>query len=66
MQWNEVLMLLVTSLFAVAFAAWAKRLDKALDLLEKLQVEMHKSALHIERRVTRLEAHAGIFTEEEG
>ena len=53
---GEIVQVVVTSLFAVAFAAWAKRLDKALDLLEKIQASMFKQAIQTERRLVRLES----------
>jgi len=53
---GELVQVVVTSLFAIAFAAWAKRLDKALDLLEKIQASMFKQAIRTERRLVRLES----------
>jgi len=53
---GEIVQVVVTSLFAIAFAAWAKRLDKALDLLEKIQASMFKQAIRTERRLVRLES----------
>jgi hypothetical protein len=52
---GEVIATVLAALLAVAFAAWAKRLDKALDLLEKIQVQMHRQSIRTERRLTRLE-----------
>jgi len=57
MSVGEIVLAITAGLFALAFGAWAKRLDKALDLLERLQEEMHKRAVLIERRLTRLESH---------
>ena len=56
MPFGEIIMSVVVALFAVAFGAWAHRLDKALDLLERLQETMHRRAVLIERRLTRLES----------
>jgi hypothetical protein len=50
----------MAALFALAFAAWARRLDKALDLLEKIQEQMHIQAVRTERRITRLESTIGL------
>ena len=58
LTYGEVAVTLVGILFSVAFAAWAKRLDKALDLLEKIQEQGHQQALITERRLVRLESHA--------
>lgn len=55
MTFGEIAATIMAGLFAVAFAAWAKRLDKALDLLEKIQEQMHKAAVVTESRLTRLE-----------
>ena len=52
---GEAIATVMAALFALAFAAWAKRLDKALDLLEKIQLSMHQQALRTERRLTTLE-----------
>jgi len=52
---GEMIATIMAALFALAFAAWAKRLDKALDLLEKIQVSMHQQAIRTERRLTILE-----------
>lgn len=52
---GEAIATVMAALFALSFAAWAKRLDKALDLLEKIQESMHKNALRTERRLTTLE-----------
>jgi hypothetical protein len=56
---GEIVASVMLALFAMAFALWAKRLDKALDLLEKIQTDMHSHALTTERRLTRLEALSG-------
>ena len=56
MPFGEIILSIVAALFALAFGAWAHRLDKALDLLERLQETMHKRAVLIERRLTRLES----------
>jgi len=56
MGFGEVIVSIVAGLFALAFGAWAHRLDKALDLLERLQETMHVRAVLIERRLTRLES----------
>lgn len=53
---GEVIATLMAALFALAFAAWARRLDKALDLLEKIQSEMHTQAIRTERRLSNLES----------
>ena len=67
MQFGEIVIAIVAGLFAVAFGAWAHRLDKALDLLEKLQESMHRRAVLIERRLTRLESRNNIVHyDEEG
>lgn len=58
MEFGQIVSVVMAGLFALAFAAWARRLDKALDLLEKIQEQMHKSALKIERRLSRLEVAA--------
>lgn len=55
MSVGEIIGALMAGLFAIAFAAWARRLDKALDLLERIQKEMHDAAMVTERRLTRLE-----------
>lgn len=52
---GETIATVMAALFALAFAAWAKRLDKALDLLEKIQASMHRNAVRTERRLTTLE-----------
>ena len=52
---GEVIATVLAALLAVAFAAWARRLDKALDLLEKIQGSMHRQSIRTERRLTRLE-----------
>jgi hypothetical protein len=52
---GEIIATVMFALFAMAFGAWAKRLDKALDLLEKIQADMHTTAIRTERRLTRLE-----------
>lgn len=52
---SEILQTVVVGLFAVAFGLWARRLDKALDLLEKIQVQMWRRAIRTERRLTHLE-----------
>ena len=57
---GEIVDAVMMALFAIAFALWAKRLDKALDVLERLQEEMHRRSLIIERRLTRLEAVRGV------
>jgi AraC-like DNA-binding protein len=55
---GEITATIMAGLFALAFAAWAKRLDKALDLLERIQQDMHRTAMQTERRLVRLEAAA--------
>lgn len=52
---GEVIAAIMAGLFALAFAAWARRLDKALDLLEHIQEQMHHVAIATEKRLTRLE-----------
>ena len=52
---GEVIAAIMAGLFALAFAAWARRLDKALDLLERIQEQMHHVAIATEKRLTRLE-----------
>lgn len=59
MEPGEIVATIMLALFAMAFALWAKRLDKALDLLEKIQADVHARALTTERRLTRLEALRG-------
>lgn len=65
MSIGEIVLAVTAGLFAIAFGAWAKRLDKALDLLERLQEEMHKRAVLIERRLTRLETQRDLNFEED-
>jgi len=60
----EIVVSLLLLAFAAAFGMWAKRLDKALDLLEKIQEQGHKQAILTERRLVRLESaaeHCGAF-----
>jgi len=52
---GETIATVMAALFALAFAAWAKRLDKALDLLERIQASMYEQAIRTERRLTILE-----------
>jgi C4-dicarboxylate-specific signal transduction histidine kinase len=72
MSVGEVIAAIMAALFALAFAAWAKRLDKALDLLEKIQAAMNRQAIRIERRLTILEqiaascGHRARFTDDDG
>jgi C4-dicarboxylate-specific signal transduction histidine kinase len=61
---GEVIATVMAALFALAFAAWAKRLDKALDLLEKIQAEMHQNAIRVERRLARLEMKNNVLHDE--
>lgn len=61
---GEVIATIMAGLFALAFAAWARRLDKALDLLEKIQQEMHQNAIMVERRLARLEQKNNVVHDE--
>lgn len=63
---GEIVNAVMMALFAISFAAWAKRLDKALDMLERLQEDMHHRAIIIERRLTRLEAMTGRESNDNG
>lgn len=56
----EILQTLVVSLFAIAFGLWAKRLDKVIDLLDRIQAALYKDNIKKERRLTRLEVMAGL------
>lgn len=60
----DVILTLVGAGFTLAFGLWARRLDKALDLLEKLQKEWYKHTLATERRLTRLEFHNGFYRDD--
>lgn len=64
MSFAEIVVAVVVGLFAIAFGAWAHRLDRALDLLERLQESMHLRAILIERRLTRLETRNNIDHQE--
>ena len=52
---GEIVLSILACLFAAAFGLWAKRLDKALDLLEKIQADTHHWAIATEHRLTTLE-----------
>lgn len=58
MSFGEIALSLIGGFLALAFGLWARRLDKALDLLEKIQEEMHRWARETEHRITKLEAAA--------
>ncbi|CAK0777663.1 hypothetical protein CCP3SC15_580007 [Gammaproteobacteria bacterium] len=53
---GEIVLSLLAGLFALAFGLWARRLDKALDLLEKIQKDTHDWAIATEHRLTTLES----------
>lgn len=55
---GEIVLATISALFAVAFGLWARRLDKALDLLERIQSDMHDWARKTEHRLTKLETMA--------
>ena len=64
---GEVALSIIGLLLTGAFGLWAKRLDRALDLLEKIQQDTHKWALVVEHRLTYAEAKLGInFWKENG
>lgn len=58
---GEIILSVLAGLFALAFGLWARRLDKALDVLEELQTAWFKHALAMEKRVTRVETQMGLF-----
>lgn len=58
---SEIILSILAGVFALAFGLWAKRLDKALDVLESLQDAWFKHALAMEKRVTRVETHIGLY-----
>lgn len=66
MSIGELISAILAGLFALAFAAWARRLDKALDLLERIQEQMHEAAIVTERRLTRLEGYLGWHRDRRG
>jgi len=53
---GEIVMSCLAALFSIAFGLWARRLDKALDLLETIQIDMHEVAVRTEHRLTKLES----------
>lgn len=57
---GELALTVIGALFTIAFGLWARRLDKALDLLEKIQKDTHDWALRTEHRLTTLETKVGI------
>lgn len=61
MSIGEIVLAVFVGLFAVAFGLWARRLDKALDVLEELQTAWFKHALSMETRMTRVETHVGLY-----
>lgn len=63
---GDIVDAIMMALFAIAFGLWARRLDKALDMLERLQQDMHERAIVIERRLTRLESHRGYAGDTDG
>lgn len=62
----DAMITIMAALFSLAFAAWARRLDKALDLLEKIQQSQHRNELSNERRLARLEQIARTCTAHRG
>lgn len=63
---GDIALAIIGVLFSIAFGLWAKRLDKALDLLERIQQDMHQWAKDTEHRLTRLEAHVGFIKRQVG
>lgn len=55
MSVGEIVGAVVLALFGLAFAMWARRIDKVLDLLADIRKELHTYMLDMERRVTTLE-----------
>jgi hypothetical protein len=57
---GEIVLSAISVLFTIAFGLWAKRLDKALDLLEQIQKDTHDWAIRTEHRLTALETATGV------
>lgn len=53
---GEIILACISGLLVLTFGLWARRLDKALDLLESIQSSIHSWMVATEHRLTKLES----------